>query len=288
MKDFANKVVVITGAASGMGRAYAEEFARRGARLALNDIDAEGLQTTIDRLANITSKQAMTAVMDVSEARAVQSFARDVEATLGPAHMLINNAGVEGSAKPVWSSQAADFERVMNINYYGVVHHTRAFLPQMLAAGRGVVVNVSSIFGLIGTPNHADYCASKFAVRGFTEALMVELHDTPLQVHLLHPGGIQTAIARQPRTQAFAQHFFRTKPEQITQRLLRGIARNEPRIVYGHGALKSWWGAQFLPLGAMVRLIKRELMSVIDRADYPPERFVQQNNEDDSRIRKVS
>ena len=106
-------------------------------------------------------------------------------------------------------------------------------------------------------------------MRGFTEALMVELMDTPLQVHLLHPGGIQTNIARQERSQAFAQHFFKTTPEQIVQRLLRGLARNEPRIVFGHGAMKSWWGARLMPLSWLKKLIYAELMPVIDRSDYP-------------------
>lgn len=268
MKEFNNQVVVITGAASGMGKAYAHAFAERGARLALCDVDAAGLSHLGSEL-ETKDTAFLSEVFDVADEAAFKNFAQRVEAQWGAAYLLINNAGIEGRVRPVWATETRDFERVMNVNYYGVVFGTRAFLPQMLAAGRGAIVNVSSIFGLIGTPNHADYCASKFAVRGFTEALMVELMDTPLQVHLLHPGGIQTNIARQERSQAFAQHFFKTTPEQIVQRLLRGLARNEPRIVFGHGAMKSWWGARLMPLSWLKKLIYAELMPVIDRSDYP-------------------
>jgi len=272
IRDFKEEVVVITGAASGMGRAYALAFAREGARLALCDVDGEGLKETVASLAGFTTQSPLVSVFDISEEDAMFAFAEQVKQTLGPALVLINNAGIEGSAKPVWTTSRADFERVMGVNYFGVVHGTRAFLPQMMAENRGAIVNVSSIFGLVGTPNHADYCGSKFAVRGFTEALMVELIESPIQVHLLHPGGIRTNIARQSHSQNFAQHFFKTTPEQVATVVIRAIRKNTPRIVYGHGATKTWLGERLLPLKWLKHLLWSELKPVIDRSDYPKAR----------------
>ncbi|MDX1451625.1 MAG: SDR family NAD(P)-dependent oxidoreductase [Oleiphilaceae bacterium] len=290
MNNFNNQVVVITGAGSGMGRCYALELARQGAHLALCDVDTSGLHQTAEQVTTIVGKPPFYSVVDMANANAVAQFAQQVEELLGAVYLLINNAGIEGSARPVWATSAQEFERVMQVNYFGVVHGTRAFLPQMLRQERGAIVNVSSIFGLIGTPNHADYCASKFAVRGFTEALMVELKDTPIQVHLLHPGGIQTNITRHAHSQDFARRFFKTTPEQITKRLLQGIARNQPRIVYGHGAFKTWLGARLLPLRILLRLIYSELMPVIDQRDYPPKSYFDQQAmrpQERSTIRKL-
>lgn len=269
MKDFNNKRVVITGAGSGMGRAYALEFARLGARLALNDFDAKGLAETMALLRQAGVAEVLSRVFDVADRDAMFAFAAEVEAQLGPAHVIINNAGIEGSGKPAWATQERSYERVMGINFFGVLHGTRAFLPQLIANGEGAVVNVSSIFGLVGAPNHADYCASKFAVRGFSEALMAELQYSPISVHLVHPGGIATRIARQEHSQAFAGKYLSTPPEAIARRLVRGIRRGEARIVYGHGALKTWLGACLVPLGLLKKLVWSDMKHVIDQADYP-------------------
>ncbi len=132
---------------------------------------------------------ALQSAFDVSDRDAMYRFADHVHTELGGAHVIINNAGVAGCGRPVWSATDADYERIMGINFYGVVHGTRAFLPQIRARGEGAVVNISSIFGLTGTPSSSDYCATKFAVRGFTESLMVEMVNEPITVHLVHPGG---------------------------------------------------------------------------------------------------
>ena len=249
MKNFKDKVVVVTGAGSGMGRAYAIEFGRLGARLALNDFDAKGLAETVALLAQSGTGGVLSQVFDVSARDAMHDFAEQVKTELGNAHVIINNAGIEGSGKPLWATNDQSYERVMNINFFGVVHGTKAFLPQLIANGEGAVVNVSSIFGLIGTPNHSDYCASKFAVRGFTEALMVELQESSVSVHLVHPGGIATNIAQHDSSQAFAGKYLSTPPEAIAKRVVQGIRRREARIVYGYGSMKTWLGACLLPLG---------------------------------------
>lgn len=266
MKTFKDKIVVITGAGSGMGRAYALEFAQLGARLALNDYDARALAETLALLpqATVVHSQAF----DVSDRDAMVAFAAEVQAKLGNAHVIINNAGIEGAGKPVWAIADQAYERVMRINFFGVLHGTRAFLPQLLQNGEGAVVNISSIFGLIGTPNHADYCASKFAVRGFTEALMVELQESPISVHLVHPGGIKTNIARQESTQAFAGKYLTTPPEVIVRHVIRAIGRRQPKIVFGRDSFKAWLGSTFVPLGLLNRMIWKDMKDVIDRRDY--------------------
>lgn len=271
MKDFRNKIVVITGAGSGMGRAYALEFAALGAQLALNDYDAAGLAETVRLVASRASVRVHSQAFDVSDRDAMQGFADVVAATLGNAHVVINNAGIEGACKPVWATPVSAYERVMRINFFGVLHGTQVFLPQLLANGEGAVVNVSSIFGLIGPPNHSDYSASKFAVRGFTEALMVELHKSPISVHLVHPGGIATNIARSESSKDFSNKYLSTPPEVIVRHVIRCIQRRQPKIVFGKDSFKTWLGANLVPLRWLNPIIWRDLQNVIDQSDYPPQ-----------------
>lgn len=269
MKDLNNKIVVITGAASGMGRAYAHAFAAQGCKLALCDFDSAGLAETVKQLGPSLENRVVQQGLDVSDRTAMMDFAETVRRRLGPAHIIINNAGIEGSAKPSWATTIDDYRRVMEVNYFGVVNGCQAFLPQLRENTQGAIVNISSIFGLVGTPNHSDYCASKFAVRGYTEALMVELLGSPIQVHLVHPGGIDTNIARQPRSRAFSEHFLSTPPEAIATKLIACIRRNQARLIFGNGATKTWLGARLLPLGALSKMLWREMRTVIDLDDYP-------------------
>ena len=173
MKTFKNKVVVITGAGSGMGRAYAMAFARLGAKLALNDYDREALGQSVALLPEPARSDCFHQAFDVADETAFAAFAAAVKQSLGNAHVIINNAGIEGAVKPIWAISKSEIERVMAVNFYGVVNGTRLFLPQLFANGEGAVINVSSVFGLIGTPSNSDYCASKFAVRA------VHNHCTP-------------------------------------------------------------------------------------------------------------
>lgn len=266
MKDFTNKVVVITGAGSGMGRAYAEAFAARGAKLALNDYNADTLAETV---ALLGSEQLYSQAFDVSDETAMNHFAAQSERELGAAHVVINNAGIEGAVKPGWEISNTEHAHIFGINFYGVVNGTRAFMPQLMSQSEAILLNVSSIFGLIGTPNSADYCATKFAVRGFTESLMTELQESSVKTFLLHPGGIATNIGNGAGDQEFIQEYLTTPPAEIVEHVIKCIAKGKQRIVYGNGAQKSWLGARVVPLQLMAKLIWRELKPVTDLSRYP-------------------
>lgn len=268
MRDFRNKVVVITGAGSGMGRAYAMAFAELGSHLALNDYDAAGLQETSDLLVAKGHAPALTQAFDVGDRAAMDSFAQAVHARWGGAHVVINNAGIEGSAQPAWLTSQAEYERIMRVNFYGVLNGTLAFLPQLQARGEGAIVNVSSIMGLIGSPSQSDYCASKFAVRGFTEALMVELYESPISVHLVHPGGVATNIARKAGSQAFAKRYLTTPPEAVAKRVIQGIRKGQAKIVCGQDAFKTWLGSNFLPHKWLTAIVWYEIRATLDPKAY--------------------
>ncbi len=266
MQDFGEKVVVITGAGSGMGRAYAQAFAGLGCRLGLCDVDEVGLAETVRLLDAQACLQMRVNVADPNE---VSEFANRVRAELGPAQLLINNAGIEGSAEPGWKTPLETYRRVMDVNYFGVVHGIQAFLSQLQSHDEAWLINVSSIFGLIGTPNHSDYCGSKFAVRGYTESLMAELKESSVNVMLVHPGGIATNIARHEFNKGFAQHYLTTPPEKFVEALIAAIRKKRHRLVYGSGSWKTALAARLLPLGMLSSLIWREMKSVIDTSHYP-------------------
>lgn len=276
MRNFARRVVVVTGAGSGMGRAYAIEFARLGARLALNDYQPQRLAESARLARAAGAAEVYCEAFDVSARDAVYHFAEQVRAHLGNAEVLINNAGVAGAGLPAWDIPEQALARTLDINFWGVVHCTRAFLPQLRQQPEAALVNVSSIFGLIGTPEAADYCASKFAVRGFSEALMVELSESSVQVHLVHPGGIDTDIARgenvadPDRAARFAREYLTTPPEALVRRVIRGIERRQPRIVYGRDSYRAWLASILLPLGWRVRILWREYVrkGLLDLSRY--------------------
>jgi NAD(P)-dependent dehydrogenase (short-subunit alcohol dehydrogenase family) len=199
MRKFDGRVVAITGAASGIGRALAVEFASRGAHLALSDIDEVGLAESVARCegrgVKVTSQR-----VDVSSREAMFSWADQVVAEHGKVNVIVNNAGVAVAAN-VDTVSYEDFEWLMGINFWGVVHGTKAFLPRLRASGDGHVVNISSVFGLISVPSQGTYNSAKFAVRGFTDALRMELDMAKCGVSAttVHPGGIKTNIARNAR-----------------------------------------------------------------------------------------
>ncbi len=263
-------VVVVTGAASGMGRAYALAFAQMECQLALTDIDAEGLQETVAKVAEISMQPCINAAIDVADAAAVDDFAQSVKRSLGDARVVINNAGIEGSAQPSWQTPLDAYERVMGVNYFGVVHGCRAFLPQLLTHRLSWLVNVSSVFGLIGTPNHTDYCGSKFAVRGYTEALRAELEGSGVQVMLVHPGGVNTRITRHDYNQSFARHYLKSAPEHVVAKVLHAMKKHKSRVVCGHNSWKTAIAARLLPMGMLSKIIWSELSQHIDTRHYPP------------------
>ncbi|HEY6427658.1 MAG TPA: SDR family NAD(P)-dependent oxidoreductase [Acidimicrobiales bacterium] len=250
MKDFRGRVVAVTGAGSGIGRALATELARRGAHLALADIDDAGLAETVSRCegygVKITSQH-----LDVADRVAVYAWADRVVADHGAVNLVVNNAGVALGAT-VESMSYEDFEWLMNINFWGVVYGTKAFLPHLKASGEGHVVNLSSVFGLISVPSQSAYNAAKFAVRGFTDTLRMELEieGSPVSVTTIHPGGIKTNIARNARMDPSVtdmagdpekargdfERLFITSPEKAARQILAAVQRDRRRALIGPDA----------------------------------------------------
>src|SRR5258707_4080348 len=199
MKNFRGRVAAVTGAASGIGWALAWELAARGAHLALADIDEAGLLETV-MLGQASGTKISSQRLDVADRDAVYAWAGQVVADHGRVNLIVNNAGV-GLAATVEAMSYEDFEWLMSINFWGVVYGTKAFLPHLKAAGEGHVVNLSSVFGLISVPGQSAYNAAKFGVRGFTDALRMELEieNCGVSCTTVHPGGIKTNIAKNAR-----------------------------------------------------------------------------------------
>ncbi|MBU2039467.1 SDR family oxidoreductase [Thalassolituus sp. ST750PaO-4] len=268
MKNFTDKVVVITGAASGMGREYALEFARLGALVAITDVNAEQLAETHNMVKAITRKNSLSEVLDIAAEESVTDFAGKVKRELGNAHIIINNAGIGGGGAPVWVQDNGQYHTTMQVNFFAVVYITKAFLPQLLTNQEGAVVNVSSVFGLLGTPGTSDYCASKFAVRGFTESLMVELADTPISVHLVHPGGIKTNIAKHSKNGAeFEEKYLKTDPLFAVREVIKGIKSGKQRMIFGYQSSLLRF-LTLLPLKLRNRILHREMGDMRDPEHY--------------------
>jgi NAD(P)-dependent dehydrogenase (short-subunit alcohol dehydrogenase family) len=243
---FSDGVAVVTGAGSGIGRALAQQLAEAGSALALADVDEAGLTQTVQSL---TSKDALVSmhVMDVADEASVSAFAEDVRSRHGRVTLLINNAGVSLHGNHDEFS-LEDFRWLMNINFWGTVYGVQYFLPMLKREKRAHIVNLSSVFGLIAPAGQIPYAASKFAVRGFTEALRHELEGTNVRVFCVHPGGIQTPIARHSRLGAGAsaarrednvarfERLAQSTPEAAAARILSGVERGEPRILIGKDA----------------------------------------------------
>ncbi len=272
MKTFNNKIVVITGAGSGIGRALALECGKRGARLALNDYAIAGLEETIALLHSQGVKEVHHKVFDVSDEEAMFSFAEGIKQQLGNAHVIINNAGIAGSAEPAYNTPTSTYRRVMEINFFGVLYGTKAFLPQLVENNEGAVVNISSIFGLFGPPSNSDYSASKFAVRGFTEALSVEFHKSPISIHCVHPGGIDTNIAASAISEKDMDNFdtslLSTPPEDLARRVVKGILKKQHRIIYGNMSGPASIAGRFFPKWLQDRVIWWQLSRAIDLEPY--------------------
>ncbi|MDT7565909.1 MAG: hypothetical protein QOG76_4533 [Pseudonocardiales bacterium] len=245
MKNFTDRVAVITGAGSGIGRALALDLAGRGARLALSDVDEVAVADTAARCEKL-GVQARGYQLDVSDRAAMTAHADQVVAEFGRVNLMVNNAGVALMAT-VEDMSYEDFDWIVGINFWGVVHGTKAFLPHLIASGDGHLVNISSVFGFVGVPTQSAYNATKFAVRGFTEALRQEmlLEKRRVGVSCVHPGGIRTNIARDARapenstSQQRANDFSRiarTTPEQAAKTILRGVERKRARILIGPDA----------------------------------------------------
>lgn len=269
MRELRNRVAVVTGAASGIGRALALELAREGCHLALCDVDEEGLRESAARAAEAGAK-VRTDRVDVADRDAVHAWADAVAAEYGRVNLVVNNAGVALSAD-VDTMTYEDLDWVMGIDFWGVIHGTKAFLPHLKRADEGHVVNVSSVFGMIGVFTQSAYNAAKFGVRGFTEALReeLEIEGAPVSATSVHPGGIRTNIVRSsrlgvvggrvtPREEATAEFdiLARTSPEAAARRIIRGVKRNERRVLIGLDARVIDWMQRLFPTAYQRLLIR--------------------------------
>jgi short-subunit dehydrogenase len=250
-------VVLLTGAASGMGAELAVQLARKGAHLALVDRNETGLEATAAR-ARIMGVTVSTHVLDIGDEAALAALPETVVATHGQISVLINNAGV-ALVGTFEQASLADFEWLMNINFWGAVRLTHLCLPLLRRQPSGHIVFVSSVFGLVGPPGQTAYAAAKFALRGFGEALRHELEGSPIRVTVVHPGGIDTNIARSARVGehmdaaaaqagvAMFQKLLKTGVDVAAARIVQGIIHCKPRVLIGRDAWQIDWIQRLLP-----------------------------------------
>jgi NADP-dependent 3-hydroxy acid dehydrogenase YdfG len=246
MEGFAGKVAVVTGAGSGIGQALAIELARSGAKVAISDINTEGLAATEERLKAIGAPVKADR-LDVTEREAFAVYADAVVEHFGKVNQIYNNAGI-AFAGDVEATAFKDIEKVMDVDFWGVVKGTKVFLPHLIASGDGHIINVSSVFGLFSVPGQAAYNAAKFAVRGFTEALRQEmiLAGHPVKVTTVHPGGIKTNIVRNMTAvdsidkgdlaENFDKKLAKTSPQKAARIILDGVRKNRARVLVGSDA----------------------------------------------------
>lgn len=255
MKSFKNKVAAITGAGSGIGRSLALRLAAEGAELSLSDVNEQGLDETAELVKKQSPTRVTTHKLDVADRGAVHAWAEFVADSHGRVNLIFNNAGV-GLGSTIEGVSYDDFEWIMNINFWGVVYGTKAFLPHLRSAGDGHVINVSSVFGLHAAPGNGTYNASKFAVRGFTEALRLELEMSGGGVSCtsVHPGGIKTNIAKSSRISDNIETFlnkdaaaarksferaFITTADSAARTILKGVQHDKRRVLIGPDALAT-------------------------------------------------
>ena len=262
-----NRVVALTGAGSGIGRALATALASRGASLALSDVNEMGLAETKKRCEAIGTAPVRTYRLDVADRDAVAAHAEAVVQDFGRVNAIINNAGVSLTALAT-EQQFKDIDWVLQTNLFGVLYGSQYFLPHIIASGDGLVVNISSIFGVIGVPGQSIYNASKFGVRGYTEALAMEMDmaEHPVSVHCVHPGGVSTDIVRNSRVadagarSALVRRFdkvARTTPEAAADIILRGVDKGRLRILVGADAHALYALSQVLG-SRYCRLVQRQ------------------------------
>ncbi len=248
MKDFKNKICVVTGAGSGIGAACAQALAAEGAYVVMTDIRSDMLETAHKKIVEAGGR-GETHIVDVSDRDAMFALADKVDKAHGGADLILNNAGVAHSAT-VAEMTMDNFNWIMDIDFWGVVYGTQAFLPHFLKRGSGHVANVSSIFGLIGVPTQSAYNAAKYGVLGFSEALRHEMVEHNVGVTVIHPGGINTNIVRHARMSqgpnAEAEHeqaiikfqeLTMTQPDKAAQIILKAIRKNKARVLVGPDAV---------------------------------------------------
>lgn len=259
MKSFSNKVAAITGAGSGMGRALAVQLAKLNCAVAISDVVDENLLET-ESLIKEYDVKVTRHLVDVSDRSVMEQYASEVNTTHGKVNLIFNNAGVSVTDSAEHMNYE-DFEWLMNINFWGVVHGTRAFLPYLKEASEAHIINTSSIFGILSFPTQSAYNASKFAVRGYTESLRQELADTHIGVSCVHPGGVKTNIIKTSRytpsdNESPTKEEFEENFEQMAALtsgeaaliILRGVEKNKARILVGKDAKLLTWISRLAPV----------------------------------------
>lgn len=248
MKNLKDNVIVVTGAASGMGREMAKQLAKKGAHLALCDVNADELAKTVSLIGD-TAVKIKTDVLDVSDEAAVYKYAEDVIAHFGHVDRLINNAG-KTLADNLTNVSIDDFKLIMDINFWGVVYGSKAFLPHLLKRPEATIANVSSVNAFIPFPNNGPYNCSKYAVCGFNESLHQELANTKVRVLSIHPGGIRTNIVRNAKfvkavnsnqqsteeAAAFFDKIASTSAGSAAAQIIKAIRKNKKRLLIGPDA----------------------------------------------------
>jgi NADP-dependent 3-hydroxy acid dehydrogenase YdfG len=247
MRTLDAKVVVITGAASGIGRALAVACAERGALLALSDVDDAGLAETAALAESAGAREVRCDHLDVGDRAAYSAYAHAVADHFGRVNVLVNNAGVT-VAGDIADLDYDDLDWIVATNLWGVVHGTKEFLPHLIESGDGHVVTLSSLFGLISVPGQGAYNLTKYAVRGFSEALRAEMlvERHPVGVTVVHPGGVRTSVVRNARAVAgldraevarrFDEQLARTEPEKAAEVIVRGVLAGKARVLVGADA----------------------------------------------------
>ena len=254
MSSIRGKVAVVTGAGSGIGQALALELARRGAKLALSDVNEANVAATAEQVRQLCA-EVHVAPLDVADRTAFLAYADAVAEHFGVVHQVYNNAGIAYS-RLIVDSELEDYDRVFGVNLWGVIYGTKAFLPHLIASGDGHVTNISSLNGILAQVEMSHYCATKFAVRGFTETLALEMRETdqPVKVSVVHPGGIKTNIASlaaatadtegdpelqklaEERQQTYNKKLLKMPASKAAQIILDGVEKEKLRIRVGSDA----------------------------------------------------
>lgn len=268
MSAVQGKVAVVTGAGSGIGQALAVELARRGARLALSDVNSDGLaQTAALVQAEVPGTSVHTQQLDVSDKEAFGLYADSVVSHYGIVHQLYNNAGI-GGGRTILDCDFTMIERVLAVNLWGVIYGTKWFLPHLIKSGDGHVINISSLNGYMAQNELSAYCASKFGVRGFTETLAIEMHKAklPVRVTVVHPGGVKTNIANaavvaapqwgieltereRHRAQVYNEKLLKMPPPVAANIIIDAVEANRSRVRVGNDARLIDWIVRLFPAG---------------------------------------
>lgn len=246
MSQIKDSVFIVTGAASGIGRALVIQAAAAGAKVIATDVNEAGLDETVNQATGAIEKY----ILDVSDAEQIKTFANVIiNKHFHERFILVNNAGVALFSGSFLETSLTDFEWLLNINLWGVVRMTKAFLRHLVKQNQGHIVNVSSIFGIVGIPQNSAYSTAKFAVKGFSDVLKLELFRTNVKISTVHPGGIKTGIARNSRkghgkdnedgkkaVEKFERAALKMSAEKAAAIILDGIEKDKPRILIGNDA----------------------------------------------------